>query len=331
MPEQIWGIVQNFVIGKYDPKHPNFKMTSIELKIQKELNCGLNGKIHKAKIAVKEFRDLLPVIKRGDIPGTMNGIVANPKLLIALNVRVRNPGSRPLNLVAYDAVFCCVVCGQTVKPNCINVMMRRLFLLPPIQEALETVGAALPVVSTPVAQLKACKWDSAVAFRQGMDAMAAIKDSLEASLQSLRKLISTRASAWITAMLGTSASSVSVSCCRSFDDGYRVGFSCLALDSHASMSARAVTLKDGDFVKALGNLLGSDRSLSRQPLFCFVLTLCLMCSAVAFWQDAGSGAWNRRAEAGGPPGAAEDDDRAAAAAHGGVQDQEAPARPPPRA
>lgn len=46
---------------------------------------------------VDEFRDMVPMMKKGDVKGVFNAIIGNPSLLNAINVRAPHPFCRAGN------------------------------------------------------------------------------------------------------------------------------------------------------------------------------------------------------------------------------------------
>ena len=68
MPEQIMGVIKNFILKKGDKTQaPDFAMTASELDLKEELAVGMEKKLNHAKDLVKKVMDMKPLMLAGEV------------------------------------------------------------------------------------------------------------------------------------------------------------------------------------------------------------------------------------------------------------------------
>lgn len=82
MPEQILGVIKNFILKKGDKTQaPDFAMTASESDLKEELAIGMRTKLHHAKGLVSRIMDMKPLMLAGEVEEVFRRILMDKELM----------------------------------------------------------------------------------------------------------------------------------------------------------------------------------------------------------------------------------------------------------
>jgi hypothetical protein len=179
MPEQIMGVISNFILKKGDKQSaPSFAMTPAELDLQEELAVGFQKKISSAKQLVTKVMDLKPHMLAGDVEEVFRCILMDKALMEIFN---------------------------TLRPGCLNGLFGSLFTIEPVMDGLVTIKESIVILKAPIDKLLEVEWEHCVDFKVGLDALYDIKETIEVLAATTKTMMEGNLQGAVNLVMGSAA------------------------------------------------------------------------------------------------------------------------------
>ena len=179
MPEQIMGVISNFMLKKGDKQSaPDFAMTPSELDLQEELAVGFEKKVSAAKQLITQVGDLKPLMLAGDVEEVFRRILMDKALMEIFN---------------------------TLRPGCLNGLFGSLFTIEPVMDGLNTIKENIAILKAPIDKLLEVEWEHCVDFKIGIDALYDIKETMEVLAATTKTMMEGNIQGAVNLVMGSAA------------------------------------------------------------------------------------------------------------------------------
>jgi hypothetical protein len=179
MPEQIMGVISNFMLKKGDKQSaPDFAMTPSELDLQEELAVGFEKKVSAAKQLITQVGDLKPLMLAGDVEEVFRRILMDKALMEIFN---------------------------TLRPGCLNGLFGSLFTIEPVMDGLVTIKESIVILKAPIDKLLEVEWEHCVDFKVGLDALYDIKETIEVLAATTKTMMEGNLQGAVNLVMGSAA------------------------------------------------------------------------------------------------------------------------------